>query len=99
MRTATLVLLKTLALAVCLMFVFQGKPPAKGQSVQDHEIAELNQHLTHTDGIVDSDGKRLRDIELQMAEMQGEERVAFLIVGALSGGSLILQIKIKRKDA
>jgi len=99
MRTAVIVMLKATALVVCLVYAFQGKPPAAAQSVQDHEIAELNQHLTHTDGIVDSDGKRLRDIELQIAEMQGEERAAFIILGLLTSGSIVLQIRVKKKDA
>ena len=99
MRTATLVLLKAAAVAICLAFVLQGKPPAGAQTVQDTQIAELNSHLAHTDGIVDADEKRLRDIELQMSEMQGEERVAFVIIGLISAGSIVLQVKVKPKDA
>jgi len=97
MRTATLVLLKSIAVAICVAFVMQGKPPAGAQTVQDTQIAELNSHLTHTDGIVDADEKRLRDIELQMSEMQGEERAAFAFLTLLTSGSLFLQIKVKKQ--
>jgi hypothetical protein len=92
-------LLKASALAVCALMVLQGRPPMGAQTVQDTQIAELNGHLAHTDGIVDADEKRLRDIELQMSEMQGEARAAFLIIGLLSGGSIVLQIRVKKKDA
>jgi hypothetical protein len=98
-RTAILVSLKIAALAVCLMFAFQGKPPAGAQTVQDTQISELNTHLAHTDGVVDADEKRLRDIELQMSEMQGEARAAFVILGLLTSGSIFLQIKIKKNNA
>ena len=98
MRTV-LLLLKATALLVCLLMAFQGHPPAAGQTVQDTVISELNGHLAHTDGVVDADEKRLRDIELQMSEMQGEARAAFVILGLLSGGSIVLQIRVKRKEA
>jgi uncharacterized coiled-coil protein SlyX len=93
-------LLKSSALAVCALMMFVGHPPMGAQTtVQETQITELNGHLAHTDGIVDADEKRLRDIELQMSEMQGEARAAFLIIGLLSGGSIVLQIRVKKKDA
>src|ERR1700761_6367835 len=101
MRAFTLVTLKALAIAVCAVMIFQGHPPAvaQTQTVQDAEISGLNSHLSHTDGVVDADEKRSRDIELQMSEMQGEERAAFIFLSLLTGGSLVLQVRIKRKDA
>jgi hypothetical protein len=93
-------LLKFGALGICLLMALQGKPPAdaQAQTVQDAEISGLNTHLSHTDGVVDADEKRLRDIELQMSEMQGEERAAFIFLSLLTGGSLVLQVKVKRKE-
>lgn len=97
---ALLLVLKAMALTVCLAMAFQGRPPAGAQTtVQDMQIQELNGHLAHTDGIVDADEKRLRDIELQMSEMQGEARAAFIILGLLTSGSIVLQIRVKKKDA
>lgn len=101
LRAITLTLLKALAITTCLAMAFQGHPPAvaQAQTVQDAQIQELNGHIAHTDGIVDADEKRLRDIELQMSEMQGEERAAFIFLSLLTGGSLVLQVRVKRKDA
>jgi hypothetical protein len=98
---ATLWILKFAALSICVVLALQGKPPAdaQAQTVQDAEISGLNSHLSHTDGVVDADEKRLRDIELQMSEMQGEERAAFIFLSLLTGGSLVLQVKVKRKEA
>ena len=97
-RPSLFAVLKISAVGICILMALQGKPPANGQTVQDTEIKELNGHLEHTDVIVADGQKRLRDIELQMAEMQGEERAAFLILGLLTSGSLALQIKVRKRD-
>lgn len=99
MRAAVLVALKTMGLAVCALMAFQGRPPVIAQTVQDAEINALNQHLAHTDGQIDADEKRLRDIELQVSEAQGEARMAFIILGLITSGSLILQIKKVEREA
>lgn len=98
--------LKAAILAVCLYAAMAGKyPPALAQpmsaedATQDADIRAIDKHLEATD-------KNVADLQtagnvnaLAIAEMQGEARMCFLILGTLEGASIVLHVRKKKAIA
>lgn len=96
-------LLRMLALAVgALMLLSGGRPAARGQAdhssivssedaVQDSDIIAINRHLDYDDGRLDQQAIHVAELESQIAEMQGEERISFGVITALIAGGLVIQ--------
>lgn len=100
--------LKCAILGMCLFAAMDGKyPPVLAQqhemsaedATQDANITELNKHLENTDRNVSSLQSAGNSNALAIAEMQGEERVFFTILGILSGAGIVLQVKTKKTVA
>ena len=108
-----LVAVRATALLTWLLLGTSGYPPARAQTrtdiwrsnadesatdrVQDQRIEELNEHLAHSDGIMDGADRRVRDIEMTMSEARGEARAAYLFLGLLTSGSIVLQVRMRGK--
>ncbi|HEX5236142.1 MAG TPA: hypothetical protein VFW25_12525 [Silvibacterium sp.] len=68
-------------------------------AVQDVNIAAIDRHLQATDARAEAEYSRVQLLDSQIAEMQGEQRVAFAVLGVLMGGSIVVQVGIRRKAA
>jgi hypothetical protein len=96
-------MLRSVILAVCICASLAGKyPPAFAQSgmtpedaTQDANIAAINKHLESTDANVLRQETALNLNAMQIAELQGEERVFFGVLGVLTSISIVIQVKKK----
>ena len=98
---------KILACMFSFLMIFGGShPPVVAQArngqmwitssedaVQDENIVQINKHLEHTDAVLEHEETRVQELDSQLSEMQGEERIAFIVLTALTGGSAFLQRK------
>ena len=62
---------------------------------QDTNIDRINQHLNETDARVERESEILTKASLDIAGMQGEERIFGSVLGLLSSISIGLQVKRK----
>jgi len=89
-----------LSLSICAALAGQ-YPPALAQSTtaedatQDANISAINKHLEATDANVLRQETALSLNAMQVAELQGEERVFFGVLGLLTSVSIIIQVKKK----
>lgn len=101
---------KAMFLSVCLFMAFGGHyPPAHAQLTQtvqipvitnedvrqDTNINMLNDHINATDARIQRESDILNKAALDIAGMQGEERIFGSVLGLLSSVSIGLQIKRK----
>lgn len=99
--------MRSLILAVCIYASLSGKyPPAHAQTTmsaedatQDANISALNKHIENTDANVLRQEAALSTNALAIAEMQGEERVFFSILGVLTSVSIVIQVKGRKSQA
>jgi hypothetical protein len=98
--------LRIAVLIVCAYGSWSGiYPPAHAQAsimnaedaTQDANIAGLNKHIDNTDANVLRQEAALNINAMAVAELQGEVRVFFAVLGLLTGTSLVIQVRAKKQ--
>jgi hypothetical protein len=64
-------------------------------AVQDNNIKAMNDHLVSTDATVRLQWTAINKLVSDVSGMQGEERIIGVILGLISTGGIILQVRKK----
>jgi len=84
---------------LCLWFALRAKaqsdPPAVRLAVLEQRANQIDTHLVATDATVQRLWTTVDALNNTISEMQGEERIAWGVIGLLSSGSMVLQFRKK----